>query len=108
MGRSNDDVRTATVAAGTVEQHGSPRGKDPTAQGDRWQELELFVEQVARLVLHAHSLAERMGCLRAATGWEQADRAGRVHRLRDMVDVGQRAIVSAVRTGQAPATRSRR
>jgi hypothetical protein len=58
--------------------------------------LEAYVERVARLVLHASSLAER-------TGQDE-----RVATLRDVVTRGERAIVAAVRHHVPPEPRDRR
>lgn len=65
--------------------------------------LEAYVERVARLVLHAGSLAERL---------EQRDDsrhlAVQLAALRDAVTRGERAIVGTVRQHAVPAPRERR
>ena len=58
--------------------------------------LEAYVERVARLVLHASSLAER------------TSQGERLAALRDAVTRGERAIVAAVRHHVPPQGRDRR
>ena len=59
-------------------------------------DLEVAVERVSRLVLHAQALAERSTGLDVGTPDERADRQERVSRLRAAVTAGQRAIQDAV------------
>ncbi len=70
-----------------------PAGLDP------WLELEAVTDRVARLVIHAQALADRTAALPVLV--EAADRhrrADRLHLLRAAVDLGQRAITTAVAT----------
>lgn len=70
---------------------GPPPGADP------WRELEDVVDRLARLVLHAHSLAERTACLPAPLDRPDPARTDRVLRLRAGADLGARALQAAVR-----------
>lgn len=65
--------------------------------------LEAYVERVARLVLHASALAERM----ERRGGEHPV-AERLSALREAVTRGERAIASAVRHHVGPPPRERR
>lgn len=57
-------------------------------------DLEQVVERLARLILHAHALAERYGGDGGAVDCVARDE--RVRRLRAAADLGQRAIQAAV------------
>jgi len=60
------------------------------------QELEQVIRSLARLVLAAHALAERMAARSGGSEATLAARAERVGRLRAAVGVGQRALQAAV------------
>ena len=64
---------------------------------DPWLELEAVIDRLARLVIHAQALADRTAALPAIV--EAADRhrrADHLRLLRTAVDLGQRAITTAV------------
>ena len=69
------------------------------AEQDVLLSLELIVERVARLVLHAHSLAERTEQLDSTPGRDE-----RHARLRRCVEVGCRVLQAAVRIDVADPT----
>lgn len=59
---------------------------------DAWLELELIADRLARLVLHAHALAERM----LATAAPTPHRDDRVRRLREAAELARRALDALV------------
>ncbi len=73
-------------------------------ESDPWLKLELFIERVGRLTLHAHALAERLERISGGTATGRRARAARVRRLRKVVCLGRRAIVAAA-LNSAPADR---
>lgn len=88
----------AAVRGRTPEQRRSTSDAGPCAA------LEVFVEHVSRLVLHAQALADRMEGMRDGAAPPAADGDARLQRLRDAVQRGQRAIGHAASTGEAPPT----
>ena len=62
----------------------------------------MFIHHVSRLVLHAQALADRMEAIGEGGASLTDDRDARVQRLRDTVQRGQRAMVDAASTGEAP------
>ncbi len=99
---------TAGAVAQTPERHihrqptgGAPHGRGHQGSGDEPEtepelQLEQVVERIARLVLHANTLADRMAAVPAGTAQVQNARDVRVQRLRAVVRLGQRAIQAAV------------
>ncbi|MDP9433161.1 MAG: hypothetical protein M3P91_10735, partial [Actinomycetota bacterium] len=61
-----------------------PQASGATAEQDVWLALELIVERVARLVLHAYSLAERMDQLDSTPGRDE-----RQARLGNCIELGR-------------------
>ena len=68
----------------------------PQRAEDPWRELEGFVDRVARLVLNAQALADRMAGLPEV----RAGRDERVRRLRQAVRDGQLALEAAAGTAR--------
>jgi len=99
---------TAEAVAQTAERHihrqpagGTPdRRRHPGARNEPGTEPELefeqVVERIARLVLHANTLADRLAAIPGDTAQVQHARNERVQRLRAVVKRGQRAIQAAV------------
>lgn len=86
----------AAVRGRTTEQRRSAPDTDPCVV------LEEFVDHVARLVLHAQALADRIEPMRMGAALLTEDRDARLQRLRDTVHRGQQAIGRAASTGEAP------
>ena len=59
-------------------------------------DLEFDVARIARLVLNAQALYERMAAAPAVSGQVLGDRERRLQRLRQAVDLGRRALQVAV------------
>lgn len=80
----------------------TPAQRPSTSDADPCEALEAFIEHVSRLVLHARALADRMEAIAEGAAALTGDRDARVQRLRDTVQRGQRAMVEAASTGEAP------
>jgi len=82
---------------------GHPGSLDEPGTGPELElELDQVVERIARLVLHANTLAERMVAIPGGTAQVHNARDERVQRLRAAVTFGQRAIQAAVWHGLDP------
>ena len=88
-------------AGGTCDRRRHPGSLDEPGTGPEL-ELEQVVERIARLVLHANTLAERMVAIPGGTAQVHNARDERVQRLRAAVTFGQRAIQAAVWHGLHP------
>jgi len=88
-------------ADGTCDRRRHPGSLDEPGTGPEL-ELEQVVERIARLVLHANTLAERMVAIPGGTAQVHNARDERVQRLRAAVTFGQRAIQAAVWHGLDP------
>ena len=82
-------------AGGTCDRRRHPGSLDEPGTGPEL-ELEQVVERIARLVLHANTLADRLAAIPGDTAQVQHARNERVQRLRAVVKRGQRAIQAAV------------
>lgn len=60
------------------------------------QELEDAVQRLARLIVNAAALADRMAAVGGEVAWSCPERAKRIAKLCAAVDVGQRAIQAAM------------